>query len=160
MKLFEWFQRLFEPKQKKVETESVASIFRPKRRNRWVFRFDPLDAFLVSSIQLPIVGDFSQLQEFFVNFHNVEGIPTNEILNGLVNLDDSESARPATFKFIDAVGNVVEEWEFENVRVQSFGLDFLSYSDADPVNTMVKFSYEHVVIRDPRNDDAGKEEDT
>src|SRR5271168_3210301 len=96
-----------------METVAVEKLipvrFEPLRNNRWIMMLEGVDAFLVKTVEPPVIEPMSNRHTLTIALYNTIGGDQNTRLKAWL---DSPSTRDGNLKFLDPVGNVVERWEF------------------------------------------------
>ena len=100
----------------------------PCDSQRWVFELDGFESFLFTRVKLPTLG--ATVKTFTVWLHNPVSSKVNEQLAQWMN---DAKPRRGCFKRLDAVGDVVETWSFEELRpiYVDVGVNYPDSSDSD-----------------------------
>ena len=161
-----------------AETLSVAEMipnkFEPKRKNRWVFAIEGIDAFLMKSAARPTV----QIQETELKYINstrymagrstfgdlsvtiydpiapsgaqqvMEWIRTHyESVSGRAGYADFYK-RDCQLKMLDPVGTVIELWDIKGAQLTSAAFGSLSYDDeGTPTQIDLGITYDNCVLQ-------------
>jgi hypothetical protein len=161
-----------------AETLSVAEMlpnkFEPKRKFRWVFAIEGIDAFLMKSAARPQIQTNDQAIPFINHTRYVTGRTTFQTMN--VSLYDPiapsgaqqvmewvrthfESVsgrsgyadfykRDCQIKMLDPVGTVVELWDIKGAFITNadFGSD-LNYTGEDPAEIGLTLRFDNCVLQ-------------
>lgn len=154
-------------------TEMIPNKFEPKRKNRWVFAIEGIDAFILKTASRP---SFS-IQEQEINYINakryIAGKTSFESIN--VTLHDPiapsgaqqvmewirthyESVsgragyadfykRDCQLKMLDPVGTVVELWDIKGAFLTSANFGDLSYDGDDPADISITIRFDNCVLQ-------------
>jgi len=161
-----------------AETLSVAEMipnkFEPKRKNRWVFAIEGIDAFLMKSAARPTV----QIQETELKYINstrymagrstfgdlsvtiydpiapsgaqqvMEWIRTHyESVSGRAGYADFYK-RDCQIKLLDPVGTVIELWDIKGCQLTSANFNGLSYDDdGTPLTISLSLKFDNCVLQ-------------
>jgi hypothetical protein len=120
--------------------------FEPLRNDRWVLMIDGIDAFLVKTVQAPIINTSSTQRELIVALYNEVGGDQNVRLKAWVEMPIS---KPGELKFLDPVGKVVELWKFR-AKPERMWFDKFDYSDTSLMATYVAFDLSEFDITKPQ----------
>lgn len=129
------------PEANQVPEALRAPTYEPKRKFRWILEVDGLKPFYVKSCSGFIFPAGSTLK---VQFYEAVDEPVSE---SLLKWAEAKEARPASLKFLDPVGEVVQEWVFHDFRLNVSSFDELDYADSDPVTISCNFIYSSVALR-------------
>ena len=154
-------------------TEMIPNKFEPKRKNRWVFAIEGIDAFILKTASRP---SFS-IQEQEINYINakryIAGKTSFESIN--VTLHDPiapsgaqqvmewirthyESVsgragyadfykRDCQLKMLDPVGTVVELWDIKGAFLTQAGFGDLSYDGDEPQEISLTLRFDNCVLQ-------------
>ena len=154
-------------------TEMIPNKFEPKRKNRWVFAIEGIDAFILKTASRPSF----QIGEQEINFINakryVAGKMTFDQMN--VTLHDPiapsgaqqvmewirthyESVsgragyadfykRDCQLKLLDPVGTVVELWDIKGAFLTNANFGDLSYDAEDPADISLTIRFDNCVLQ-------------
>ena len=160
-----------------AETLSVAEMipnkFEPKRKNRWVFAIEGIDAFLMKTASRPTY----QTQETTLGFINstrylagkttfgdiqvtiydpiapsgsqqvMEWIRTHfESVSGRAGYADFYK-RDCQLKMLDPVGTVVELWDIKGAFLTNVSYNDLSYDDDAPQEISMTLRFDNCVLQ-------------
>jgi hypothetical protein len=119
-----------------METVAVEKLlpdkFEPLRVNRWIMMLEGVDAFLVKTVEPPVIEPgTSSSQTLEIALYNVVGGDQNERLKAWLELPTSKDGE---LKFLDPVGTVVERWTFR-ARPLKMWFDKLDYASANLLAT-------------------------
>jgi hypothetical protein len=160
-----------------AETLSVAEMipnkFEPKRKNRWVFAIEGIDAFLIKSAarpsyttnetQIPFINSTRYLagkttfDTMSVTLHDpiapsgaqqvMEWVRTHfESVSGRAGYADFYK-RDCQLKMLDPVGTVVELWDIKGAFLTQAGFGDLSYDGDEPQEISLSIRYDNCVIQ-------------
>ena len=154
-------------------TEMIPNKFEPKRKNRWVFAIEGIDAFLMKSASRPsyTIGEqevnwinskrylagkatFDQLS---VTLHDpiapsgaqqvMEWIRTHhETVSGRAGYADFYK-RDIQLKLLDPVGTVVEFWDIKGAFLTSADFGGLDYGTDDPTEISLSMRFDNCVLQ-------------
>jgi hypothetical protein len=160
-----------------AETLSVAEMipnkFEPKRKNRWVFALEGIDAFLMKSAARPSV----QIQETEFKYINstrylagrstfgdlqitiydaiapsgaqqvMEWIRTHyESVSGRAGYADFYK-RDCQLKMLDPVGTVIELWDIKGAHLTNVTFGDVSYDDDAPTEISMTLRFDNCVLQ-------------
>jgi hypothetical protein len=160
-----------------AETLSVAEMipnkFEPKRKNRWVFAIEGIDAFLMKSAARPTV----QIQETELKYINstrymagrstfgdlsvtiydpiapsgaqqvMEWIRTHyESVSGRAGYADFYK-RDCQLKMLDPVGTVIELWDIKGAHLTNVAFGDVSYDDDAPTEISMTLRFDNCVLQ-------------
>tara|TARA_A100000164_G_C21799995_1_gene720178 strand:+ start:99 stop:587 length:489 start_codon:yes stop_codon:yes gene_type:complete len=160
-----------------AETLSVSSMlpnkFEPKRKFRWVFAMEGVDAFLVKSAARPTMSTTSQEIPFInstryiagktkfgtmsVTLHDpiapsgaqqvMEWVRTHfESVSGRSGYADFYK-RDCQLKLLDPVGTVVELWDIKGAFLTEANFGDLSYDSEDPADISLTLQFDNCVLQ-------------
>ena len=136
-------------------TEMIPNKFEPKRKNRWIFAIEGIDAFLIKSAARPSFTSSAQEVNFInstryvagkmkfgtlsVTMHDpiapsgaqqvMEWIRTHfESVSGRAGYADFYK-RDCQLKMLDPVGTVIELWDIKGAQINSANFNELQYDD-------------------------------
>lgn len=136
-------------------TEMIPNKFEPKRKNRWIFAIEGIDAFLMKSAARPSFTSSAQEVNFInstryvagkmkfgtlsVTMHDpiapsgaqqvMEWIRTHfESVSGRAGYADFYK-RDCQLKMLDPVGTVIELWDIKGAQINSANFNELQYDD-------------------------------
>ena len=155
-------------------TEMIPNKFEPKRKNRWIFAIEGIDAFLIKSASRPSY----QMGETAINFINsqryVAGKTTFESLSVTIHDPIAPSGaqqvmewirthyesvsgragyadfykRDCQLKMLDPVGTVVELWDIKGAFLTGAQFGDLSYDDdATPAEITMTLRFDNCVLQ-------------
>ena len=138
-------------------TDMLPNKFEPKRKYRWIFQIEGIDAFLMKTVQRPTF-QFDEMKVDFINavrylggkmtfsevrvtLHDpiapsgaqqvMEWIRTHyESVSGRAGYADFYK-RDCQLKLLDPVGTVVELWDMKGCMIKSANYNDLDYADAN-----------------------------
>lgn len=154
-------------------TEMIPNKFEPKRKNRWVFAIEGIDAFILRTASRP---SFS-INEQEINFINakryiagkmtfdtlsitmhdpiapsgaqqvMEWIRTHyESVSGRAGYADFYK-RDCQLKLLDPVGTVVELWDIKGAFITNANFGDLSYDGDEPTDISVTLRFDNCVLQ-------------
>ena len=160
-----------------AETLSVAEMipnkFEPKRKNRWVFAIEGIDAFLIKSAArpsyttnettIPFINSTRYLagkttfDTMSVTLHDpiapsgaqqvMEWVRTHfESVSGRAGYADFYK-RDCQLKMLDPVGTVVELWDIKGAFLTQAGFGDLSYDGDEPQEITMTLRYDNCVLQ-------------
>jgi len=154
-------------------TEMIPNKFEPKRKNRWVFAIEGIDAFLLKSASRPSIsineteipwinstrylagkGKFDSIS---VNLHDpiapsgaqqvMEWIRTHfESVSGRAGYADFYK-RDCQLKMLDPVGTVVELWDIKGAFLTQANFGDLSYDGDEPTDISLTIRFDNCVLQ-------------
>ena len=154
-------------------TEMIPNKFEPKRKNRWIFAIEGIDAFLIKSAARPQY----QTNETTINFMNstrylagkttfqnlsvvlhdpiapsgaqqvMEWVRTHfESVSGRAGYADFYK-RDCQLKMLDPVGTVVELWDVKGAFLTQAGFGDLSYDGDEPQEISLSLRFDNAVLQ-------------
>lgn len=154
-------------------TEMIPNKFEPKRKNRWVFAIEGIDAFLMKSASRPSY----QIQEQEINWINsrryiagkatfdalsvtlhdpiapsgaqqvMEWIRTHhETVSGRAGYADFYK-RDCQLKLLDPVGTVVELWDIKGAFLTSANFGDLGYDGEEIADIQLSIRFDNCVLQ-------------
>ena len=160
-----------------AETLSVAEMipnkFEPKRKNRWVFAIEGIDAFLIKSAArpsyttnettIPFINSTRYLagkttfDTLSVTLHDpiapsgaqqvMEWVRTHfESVSGRAGYADFYK-RDCQLKMLDPVGTVVELWDVKGAFLTQAGFGDLSYDGDEPQEISLSLRFDNAVLQ-------------
>jgi hypothetical protein len=155
-------------------TEMIPNKFEPKRKNRWVFAIEGIDAFLMKTASRPTYNTSEQELNFINSKRYVAGKTTFDTMS--VTLHDPiapsgsqqvmewirthyESVsgragyadfykRDCQLKMLDPVGTVVELWDIKGAFITSANFGDLSYDDdSTPTEISLTLRFDNCVLQ-------------
>ena len=155
-------------------TEMIPNKFEPKRKNRWVFAIEGIDAFLMKTASRPSYSTSEQELNFINSKRYVAGKTTFDTMS--VTLHDPiapsgsqqvmewirthyESVsgragyadfykRDCQLKMLDPVGTVVELWDIKGAFITTANFGDLSYDDDSTVQEIsLTLRYDNCVLQ-------------
>ena len=154
-------------------TEMIPNKFEPKRKNRWVFAIEGIDAFIVKSAARPSFSIGEQEINFInakryiagkltfdtmsVTLHDpiapsgaqqvMEWIRTHyESVSGRAGYADFYK-RDCQLKMLDPVGTVVELWDIKGAFLTNASYGDLSYDDEAPTEISLTIRFDNCVLQ-------------
>ena len=155
-------------------TDMLPNKFEPKRKFRWVFAIEGIDAFLVKTAARPVMNTaeieipFMNGQRYIagktkfdaisVTLHDpiapsgaqqvMEWVRTHyESVSGRGGYADFYK-RDCQLKMLDPVGTVVELWDMKGVQIESVNYQTLTYeNETDPVTIDMTLRYDNCVLQ-------------
>jgi hypothetical protein len=136
-------------------TEMIPNKFEPKRKNRWIFAIEGIDAFLIKSASRPSYSMGSTAINFINSQRYVAGKTTFETISVTIHDPIAPSGaqqvmewirthyesvsgragyadfykRDCQLKMLDPVGTVVELWDIKGAFLEGVQFNDLSYDD-------------------------------
>jgi hypothetical protein len=154
-------------------TEMIPNKFEPKRKNRWVFAIEGIDAFLMKTANrpsystnettIPFINSTRYLagkttfETMSVTLHDpiapsgaqqvMEWIRTHfESVSGRAGYADFYK-RDCQLKMLDPVGTVVELWDIKGAWLQQAQFGDLSYDGDDPQEISMTLRFDNCVLQ-------------
>ena len=155
-------------------TEMIPNKFEPKRKNRWIFAIEGIDAFLIKSAARPSYTSSAQEINFInstryvagkmkfgtlsVTLHDpiapsgaqqvMEWIRTHfESVSGRAGYADFYK-RDCQLKMLDPVGTVVELWDIKGAQLNSANFNELTYDDEGSVQDIsLEIQFDNCVLQ-------------
>ena len=154
-------------------TEMIPNKFEPKRKNRWVFAIEGIDAFLIKTAARPsysmqeqkvswinseryLAGKVS-FEALSVTLHDpiapsgaqqvMEWIRTHhETVSGRAGYADFYK-RDCQLKLLDPVGTVIELWDIKGAMLTSANFGDLSYEDEGINDISLNIRFDNCVLQ-------------
>jgi len=154
-------------------TDMLPNKFEPKRKFRWVFAIEGIDAFLIKTTARPTFTTSEQAIPYLNSTRYLAGKTTFETLS--VTLHDPiapsgaqqvmewvrthyESVsgragyadfykRDCQLKMTDPVGTVVELWDIKGAMLTSAGFGELDYGTEDPAEVTLTIRFDNCVLQ-------------
>lgn len=154
-------------------TEMIPNKFEPKRKNRWIFAIEGIDAFLIKSAARPQYST----NETTINFMNstrylagkttfstmsvtlydpiapsgaqqvMEWVRTHfESVSGRSGYADFYK-RDCQLKMLDPVGTVVELWDIKGAFLTSANFGDVGYDDDNPMEITMDLRFDNCVLQ-------------
>jgi len=155
-------------------TEMIPNKFEPKRKNRWIFAIEGIDAFLMKTAARPSYTSSAQEINFInstryvankmkfgtlsVTLHDpiapsgaqqvMEWIRTHfESVSGRAGYADFYK-RDCQLKMLDPVGTVVELWDIKGAQLNSANFGDISYDDEGTVSEIqLEIQFDNCVLQ-------------
>ena len=154
-------------------TEMIPNKFEPKRKNRWVFAIEGIDAFLIKSAARPsytigeteinwinskrYVAGKATFDALSVTLHDpiapsgaqqvMEWIRTHhETVSGRAGYADFYK-RDCQLKLLDPVGTVVELWDIKGAFLTQANFGDLSYDGEEIVDISLSIRFDNCVLQ-------------
>jgi hypothetical protein len=154
-------------------TEMIPNKFEPKRKNRWIFAIEGIDAFILKSASRPSFSIGEQEINFInakryvagkltfdslsVTLHDpiapsgaqqvMEWIRTHyESVSGRAGYADFYK-RDCQIKMLDPVGTVVELWDVKGAFLTNASYGDLSYDAEDPADISLTIRFDNCVLQ-------------
>tara|TARA_Y100000114_G_scaffold156943_1_gene186168 strand:+ start:1383 stop:1871 length:489 start_codon:yes stop_codon:yes gene_type:complete len=154
-------------------TEMIPNKFEPKRKNRWIFAIEGIDAFILKSASRPTFSIGEQEINFInakryvagkltfdtlsVTLHDpiapsgaqqvMEWIRTHyESVSGRAGYADFYK-RDCQIKMLDPVGTVVELWDVKGAFLTNASYGDLSYDAEDPADISLTIRFDNCVLQ-------------
>ena len=154
-------------------TEMIPNKFEPKRKNRWIFAIEGIDAFILKTAARPSFTINEQEINFInakryvagkmtfdtlsVTLHDpiapsgsqqvMEWIRTHyESVSGRAGYADFYK-RDIQLKLLDPVGTVVEFWDIKGAFLTSIDFGGLDYSADDPTEISLSMRFDNCVLQ-------------
>ena len=160
-----------------AETLSVAEMipnkFEPKRKNRWVFAIEGIDAFLMKTASRPTYNTQETTLGFINSTRYLAGKTTfdtiqvtiydpiapsgsQQVMEWIRTHFESVSGRAGyadfykrdcQLKLLDPVGTVVELWDLKGCFLESAGFGDLDYGTEDPAEISLSIRFDNCVLQ-------------
>ena len=154
-------------------TEMIPNKFEPKRKNRWVFAIEGIDAFILKTASRPsftigeqeinfinakrYVAGKMTFDSMSVTLHDpiapsgaqqvMEWIRTHyESVSGRAGYADFYK-RDCQLKMLDPVGTVVELWDIKGAFLTNANFGDLSYDAEDPADISLTIRFDNCVLQ-------------
>lgn len=154
-------------------TEMIPNKFEPKRKNRWIFAIEGIDAFILKTASRPsfTIGEqeinFINAKRYIagkmtfdslsVTLHDpiapsgaqqvMEWIRTHyESVSGRAGYADFYK-RDCQIKMLDPVGTVVELWDVKGAFLTNANFGDLSYDAEDPADITLTIRFDNCVLQ-------------
>ena len=155
-------------------TEVIPNKFEPKRKNRWIFAIEGIDAFLIKSAARPQYTSSAQEINFInstryvagkmkfgtlsVTLHDpiapsgaqqvMEWVRTHfESVSGRAGYADFYK-RDCQLKMLDPVGTVVELWDIKGAQLNSANFGDIQYDDeGTPADIQLEIQFDNCVLQ-------------
>ena len=155
-------------------TEMIPNKFEPKRKNRWIFAIEGIDAFLIKSASRPSYSMSSTAINFINSQRYVAGKTTFETISITIHDPIAPSGaqqvmewirthyesvsgragyadfykRDCQIKMLDPVGTVVELWDVKGAFLENVNFGDLSYDDdATPADISMTLRFDNCVLQ-------------
>jgi hypothetical protein len=147
-----------------AETLSVQDMlpnkFEPKRKNRWIFACEGIDAFLIKTAARPTITIEEQEIQFMNSRRYVAGkanfdalsvtlqwVRTHfESVSGRAGYADFYK-RDCQLKLVDPIGTVIELWDIKGCFLTNAGFGDLSYEDGAPMEISLTIRFDNCVLQ-------------
>jgi len=154
-------------------TDMLPNKFEPKRKFRWVFAIEGIDAFLMKTAARPTINTASQEVAYMnstrflagktkfdaisVTLHDpiapsgaqqvMEWVRTHfESVSGRAGYADFYK-RDCQLKLLDPVGTVVELWDLKGCFLESAAFGELDYAGEDPTEVAITIRFDNAVLQ-------------
>lgn len=154
-------------------TEMIPNKFEPKRKNRWVFAIEGIDAFILKTASRPsfsiqeqeinyinakrYIAGKATFESISVTLHDpiapsgaqqvMEWIRTHyESVSGRAGYADFYK-RDCQLKMLDPVGTVVELWDIKGAFLTSANFGDLSYDGDEPADISITIRFDNCVLQ-------------
>jgi len=154
-------------------TDMLPNKFEPKRKFRWVFAIEGIDAFLMKTAARPTINTASQEVAYMnstrflagktkfdaisVTLHDpiapsgaqqvMEWVRTHfESVSGRAGYADFYK-RDCQLKLLDPVGTVVELWDLKGCFLESAAFGELDYAGEDPAEVSITIRFDNAVLQ-------------
>ena len=154
-------------------TEMIPNKFEPKRKNRWIFAIEGIDAFLMKTASRPTftigeqeinwinskryVAGKATFDALSVTLHDpiapsgaqqvMEWVRTHfESVSGRAGYADFYK-RDAQLKLVDPIGTVIELWDYKGCFITSAGFGDLGYDSGDMMELSLSLRFDNCVLQ-------------
>lgn len=154
-------------------TEMIPNKFEPKRKNRWVFAIEGIDAFLMKSASRPTyttgeteiswinstryIAGKTKFDSINVTLHDpIAPSGAQQVMEWIRSHYESVSGRAGyadfykrdcQLKMLDPVGTVVELWDIKGAFLTSANFNDLSYDGDDPQEISLTLRFDNCVLQ-------------
>lgn len=154
-------------------TDMLPNKFEPKRKHRWVFAIEGIDAFLIKSAARPqfamtdkaipwinttryISGKLT-FQTINVNLHDpIAPSGAQQVMEWIRTHHESVSGRSGyadfykrdiQIKMLDPIGTVVELWDIKGAFITNANFQGIDYSQDDPIDIALTLRFDQCVLQ-------------
>jgi len=154
-------------------TDMLPNKFEPKRKFRWVFAIEGVDAFLIKTAARPTItieeqeipfmnstryiAGKSKFETLAVTLHDpiapsgaqqvMEWVRTHfESVSGRAGYADFYK-RDCQLKLLDPVGTVVELWDIKGAFLTNAGIGDLDYGSSEPADISLTIRFDNCVLQ-------------
>ena len=154
-------------------TEMIPNKFEPKRKNRWIFAIEGIDAFLIKSAARPQYSTAETTINFMNSTRYLAGKTTfsnisvtlydpiapsgaQQVMEWVRTHFESVSGRSGyadfykrdcQLKMLDPVGTVVELWDIKGAFLMSANFGDVSYDDDQPMEITMDIRFDNCVLQ-------------
>ena len=154
-------------------TEMIPNKFEPKRKNRWVFAIEGIDAFLMKTANRPSYSTNETTIPFINSTRHLAGKTTfdtmavtlhdpiapsgaQQVMEWVRTHFESVSGRAGyadfykrdcQLKMLDPIGTVVELWDIKGAFLTQAGFGDLSYDGDDPQEISLTLRFDNCVLQ-------------
>jgi len=154
-------------------TDMLPNKFEPKRKHRWIFGIEGIDAFIIKTAQRPTftMGEIkipwintqryiSKKLEFgklSVDLHDpIAPSGAQQVMEWIRTHHESVSARSGyadfykrdcQLKMLDPIGTVVELWDIKGAFIDSTTFSPLDYNGDDPADIKLTLRFDNCVLQ-------------
>ena len=154
-------------------TDMLPNKFEPKRKHRWIFGIEGIDAFIIKTAARPnfsmgevkipwinsnrYISKKLEFQTLTVNLHDpiapsgaqqvMEWIRTHhESVSGRSGYADFYK-RDCQLKMLDPIGTVVELWDIKGAFITTANFNGLDYNSDDPIDIALTLRFDQCVLQ-------------
>jgi hypothetical protein len=154
-------------------TDMLPNKFEPKRKHRWVFAIEGIDAFLIKSAARPtftmtdktipwmntqryISGKLT-FNTISVNLHDpIAPSAAQQVMEWIRTHHESVSGRSGyadfykrdiQLKMLDPIGTVVELWDIKGAFLTSANFNGVDYGQDDPIDIALTIRFDNCVLQ-------------
>lgn len=154
-------------------TDMLPNKFEPKRKHRWIFGIEGIDAFIIKTAARPnfsmgevkipwinsnrYISKKLEFQTLTVNLHDpiapsgaqqvMEWIRTHhESVSGRSGYADFYK-RDCQLKMLDPIGTVVELWDIKGAFITTANFNGLDYNSDDPIDIALTIRFDQAVLQ-------------
>jgi hypothetical protein len=154
-------------------TDMLPNKFEPKRKNRWVFAIEGIDAYLIKSTKRPSVKTeekeipWINSRRYIAGKTTFEGLSVTmydaiapsgaqQVMEWIRTHHESVSGRSGyadfykrdiQLKMLDPIGTVVELWDIKGAFLESANFQSLDYNQDDPIDIALTIRFDQCVLQ-------------
>jgi len=128
-------------------TDMLPNKFEPKRKNRWVFAIEGIDAYLIKSTKRPSVKTEEKEIPWINSRRYIAGKTTFETLSVTLYDAIAPSGAQQVMKLLDPVGTVIELWDIKGSFITSANFGELGYDGDDLLEIQLDLRFDNCVLQ-------------
>jgi len=154
-------------------TDMLPNKFEPKRKHRWIFAIEGIDAFIIktaarpnfqmASIKIPwintqrYISKRLEFQTLSVNLHDpIAPSGAQQVMEWIRTHHESVSGRSGyadfykrdiQLKMLDPIGTVVELWDIKGAFLESVNFQSLDYGSDEPIDIQMTIRFDQCVLQ-------------